>query len=222
MKYQPWLKHLPVIAGGLFILIVAIMAFVFRDYFAKPTESKKQVQQISVVRPPPPPPPPPPKPEIKPPEVKEEVKTEEPEPEPEPEPEAAPDAEPPGDQLGVDSDGSAGGDGFGLVGKKGGAGLIGGGGGGGNAIIWYGQHVARELTSELSSALKDRPRQSKYSAVVLVWISPDGNISKVELAHSSGTPEIDEALRAAISRIQGRFKPPPERMPQPLKVRIRS
>lgn len=221
MKNKPWLKYLPLIGGGLLVLIVAIIVYVFRDAFEKPAQSKKQVQQVSVVRPPPPPPPPPPKPEIKPPEVKEEEKI--PEPEPEPEPEAPePEAEaPPGDQLGVDSDGSAGGDGFGLVGKKGGAGLV-GGGGGGNAIIWYGQHVAKELTSELGSSLRDRARNSKYSAVVLVWISPDGNISKVELANSSGTPEIDEALRAAISRIHGRFKPPPERMPQPLKVRIRS
>ncbi len=220
MKNKPWLKYLPLIGGGLLVLLVAILVFVFRESFEKPAQSKKQVQQISVVRPLPPPPPPP-KPEIKPPEVKEEEKIPEPEPAPEPEtpePEAEP---PPGDQLGVDANGAAGSDGFGLVGKKGGAGLI-GGGGGGNAIIWYGQHVAKELTSELDSALKDRARHSKYSAVVLVWISPDGNISKVELANSSGTPEIDVALREAISKVHGRFKPPPERMPQPLKVRIRS
>ncbi|HAZ42809.1 MAG TPA: TonB-dependent receptor, partial [Methylococcaceae bacterium] len=35
---------------------------------------------------------------------------------------------PPGENLGVDADGAAGGDSFGLVGKKGGSGFLGGGG----------------------------------------------------------------------------------------------
>jgi protein TonB len=211
-------KHIPVAIGVLVVLLVAIVAFVFRDAFEKPVQGKKQIQQIAVIQAPPPPPPPPPPPEMKPPEVKEE-KIEQPEPEPEPpEPQAA--EPPPGEDLGVDSDGSAGADGFGLVGKKGGSGLI--GGGGGNALIFYGQHVQRELTDELHQNLKDKARNSKYTAVLHIWISPNGDISKVELANSSGTAEIDEALRAAVSRIHGRLKPPPERMPQPLKIRIRS
>ncbi|NBT46112.1 MAG: TonB family protein, partial [Gammaproteobacteria bacterium] len=157
-----------------------------------------------------------PPPDMKQPEIKEEKM---PEPEPEPEPEAA-DEPPPGEDLGVDSDGAAGSDGFGLVGKKGGAGLL--GGGGGNAFIFYGQHVQRELVNELQNSLKDKARNSRYTAVLHVWIAPNGDISKVELANSSGTSEIDEALHKAISQIRGRFKPPPERLPQPLKIRIKS
>jgi protein TonB len=222
MKHKRLLKYLPALGGLGVIILVAILVYVFRELFDKPAQSKKQVQQISVVQPPTPPPPPP-KPEIKPPEVKEE-KMPDPETEPEPEPEAPePDQEPaeaPGDQLGVDAEGGAGSDGFGLVGKKGGSGLI--GGGGGNAIIWYGQHVQRELTDELHKTLRDRARQTKYTAVLHVWIKPDGNIDRVELVNSSGTAEIDEALKLAISQVRGRFKPPPERMPQPLKIRIRS
>jgi protein TonB len=222
MKHKRLLKYLPALGGLGVIILVAILVYVFRELFDKPAQSKKQVQQISVVQPPTPPPPPP-KPEIKPPEVKEE-KMPDPETEPEPEPEAPePDQEPaeaPGDQLGVDAEGGAGSDGFGLVGKKGGSGLI--GGGGGNAIIWYGQHVQRELTDELHKTLRDRARQTKYTAVLHVWIRSDGNIDRVELVNSSGTAEIDEALKLAISQVRGRFKPPPERMPQPLKIRIRS
>lgn len=227
MNKHPFLKNLPMIIGVAIIIIAAILAYVFREYFQKPTESKKQVQKITVVQPPPqPPPPPPPKPEIKPPEVKEEkLPDPEPEPEPtpetpEPEPEAA-DA-PAGEELGVDAEGGSGGDGFGLVGKKGGKGLIGGGGGGGNAFIWYGQHVQKELLSELDKTLKDRAREVKYSAVVHIWIDPNGDISRVELANSSGTAEVDNALRKAISEVKGHLKPPPDRMPQPLKIRIRS
>ena len=210
-----------------------MLVYVFRDFFEKPVQTKKQVQQISVVKPPDTPPPPPPKPEIKPPEVKEE-KIPEPEPEAKPdEPEPEPEAPPAGEDLGVDAEGGAGGDSFGLVGKKGGTGLvgsgtgdgkakIGGGGGGGNAILWYAQHVQRELASELDTALKDRARQTSYTAVLQVWISPNGDIERVELVNSSGTAVIDDALKAALSQIRGRFKPPPERMPQPLKIRIRS
>lgn len=221
MKHRRLIKYLPLIAGAVLVLLVALLVYVFRDIFEKPASSKKQVQQVTVVQPPKPPPPPLPKPEIKPPEVKEE-KLPEPEPEPEPEtPEPEPAEEPPpGDDLGVDAEGGAGGDSFGLVGKKGGSGLI--GGGGGNAIIWYGQHVQRELTDELHQKLRDRARQARYTAVIQVWIKADGNIDRVELVNSSGTAEIDEALKQAISQIRGRFKPPPERMPQPLKIRIRS
>jgi protein TonB len=242
MKRTALLKRLPLIIGITLILLIAVLVFVFREFFEKPVQTKKQVQQISVVKPPDqPPPPPPPKPEIKPPEVKEE-KIPEPEPEakpdePEPEPEPEAEAPPAGEDLGVDAEGGAGGDSFGLVGKKGGAGLIGsgsgkgtgdgkstigGGGGGGNAILWYAQHVQRELASELDTALKDRARQTSYTAVLQVWISPNGDIERVELVNSSGTAVIDDALKAALSQIRGRFKPPPERMPQPLKIRIRS
>jgi protein TonB len=216
-RKKRWLKYLPAGIGGVLVLFIAGGLYLVRDMFEKPVQTKKQVQQISVVQPPPPPPPPP---EVKPPEpeVKEETKIEEPEPEPEPEPQA--EEPPPGNQLGVDSDGGAGGDAFGLVGKKGGQGLL--GGGGGNAIIWYGQHVQREISDELQRKLKDKARHSRYSAVLHLWIGPDGRVSRVELANSSGTAEIDEALKAALAGIHDRFKPPPERMPQPVKIRIRS
>ena len=55
-----------------------------------------------------------------------------------------------------------------------------------------------------------------------VWIAANGDISKVELQNSSGESEIDEALKLAMGNIKGRLKPPPERLPQPLKIRIKS
>jgi protein TonB len=218
MNKKRYFKYLPVAVGVVLAVLVAVGLYQLRDLFQKPVQSKKQVQQISMVQPPPPPPPPP---EQKPPEpeVKEE-KIEEAEPEPEPEPEQQAEEPPPGDQLGVDAAGGAGSDAFGLVGKKGGHGLL--GGGGGNTIIWYGQHVQKVLVDELQRSLKDKARNSKYSAVIHLWIGPNGGVSRVELANSSGTAEIDEALKAALAGIRGSFKPPPERLPQPLKIRIRS
>lgn len=95
-------------------------------------------------------------------------------------------------------------------------------GGGGNAILWYGQQLQREISDELQQRLKDKARTSRYSAVLHIWIGPDGSVTRVDLANSSGIAEVDEALKAALSGIRGRFKPPPEHMPQPVKIRIRS
>lgn len=225
MKRFHWKRYLPQFIGVTLIAVTALMVFLFRDIFEKPVEAKKQVQQIKVVQAPPPPPPPPPQ-VVKPPEVKEEKLEpleKEPEPEPEPEPAEAPVSE----QLGVDAEGSGAGDSFGLQGKKGGKDITqikgsGGNGGGGNAFIFYGQHVQRELVAELQNKLKDKARTTHYTAVVHVWIAANGDISKVELQNSSGEAEIDDALKIAMSNIKGRLKPPPERLPQPLKIRIKS
>lgn len=214
MTTKTWKRYIPHLIGGGALLLTLILVFLFRDLFEKPLQTKKQVQQVMVMAAPPPPPPPPPAPPVeKPPEPKEEPMEE---PEPEPEPAEEP---PPGENLGVDADGAAGGDSFGLVGKKGGSGFL---GGGGNAIIFYGQHVQRELVTELQRTLKDKARNSRYTAVVHLWISASGDITRVEVENSSGNAEIDEALRAAISQMRGRLKPPPERFPQPLKIRIKS
>ncbi|MBS1212186.1 MAG: TonB-dependent receptor, partial [Proteobacteria bacterium] len=140
-KKHLFIRYLPVAVGIVLVIAIGIGVYLLQDLFEKPVQTKKQIQQITVIQPPPPPPPPP---EQKPPEPEPEPeKIEEPEPEPEPEqPEA--NEEPPGEDLGVDADGGAGSDAFGLVGKKGGRGLI--GGGGGNAMIWYGQQLQREIS----------------------------------------------------------------------------
>jgi len=220
-----WKRYLPHMIAVAMISVTALMVFLFKDIFEKPIETKKQVQQLKVVQAPPPPPPPPQQ-IVKPPEVKEEkIESLEQEPEPAPEPEPA--EAPISDQLGVDAEGSGAGDSFGLQGKKGGRDITqikstGGNGGGGNAFIFYGQHVQRELVDELQHTLKDKARTTRYTAILLVWIAANGDISKVELHSSSGEADIDEALKVALSNIKGRFKPPPERLPQPLKIRIKS
>lgn len=79
---------------------------------------KRQVQRITLVKPPPPE-----KIKEKPPEpeIKKEEKIVEPEPKevPEETEDSAKDEPPPGDDLGLDSDGTGGSDGFGLAAKKG-------------------------------------------------------------------------------------------------------
>ena len=216
MSYKRYMRYLPVAIGVGLILVVMLVVYVFRDAFQKPVSTKKQVQQITVLQPPPPPPPPPPEQKPPEPEIKEE-KIEQPE-EPEPEPEQA-EEPPPGDNLGVDGEGGAGSDSFGLVGKKGGHGLI---GGGGNAIVYYGQQIQRQLADALQRSLNDKVKSQKFSAIASVWIAADGRVTRAELSGSSGQVDVDDALKSALSGMRLTLKAPPENMPQPLKIRIRS
>lgn len=216
MSYKRYMRYLPVAIGVGLVLVVMLVVYVFRDAFQKPVSTKKQVQQITVLQPPPPPPPPPPEQKPPEPEIKEE-KIEQPE-EPEPEPEQA-EEPPPGDNLGIDGEGGAGSDSFGLVGKKGGHGLI---GGGGNAIVYYGQQIQRQLADALQRNLSDKARSQKFSAIASVWIAADGRVTRAELSGSSGQADVDDALKSALAGMRLTLKAPPENMPQPLKIRIRS
>lgn len=181
---------------------------------------KPSIQTISVLRPPPPPPPP--KPEEKPPEPevkKEEVKL----PDPEPEPQQASDEPPPGEQLGVDAEGGAGTDGFGLVGRPGGRDIttIGGGPSGSDRARYsmFANLVQSHLQEELSK--RERLRQANYRAVVNVWFSASGSVDRVEVVNGSGNSDIDNAIRTALSGTSVAESPPPD-MPQPVKIRLTS
>jgi protein TonB len=220
-KYKRWLRNLPLLIGLVLTVLIAVAIYFLQDRFQKPAQVKKQVQQITMIQPPPPPPPPPP--EQKPPEPEPEPeKIQEPEPEkaPEPTPEQA--DEPAGEELGVDAEGGAGSDGFGLVGKKGGRGLL--GGTGGSAILWYGGQIKRGLEDELQRVLADSPaRKAAYTVQLSVWVNSDGSVNRAELAGSSGKPDVDQAIRAALPGLRFSVsKAPPENMPQPLKVRVTS
>lgn len=220
-KYRRWLRNLPLMIGIVLALLIAIGIYFLQGMFQKTAQPKKQMQQITMIQPPPPPPPPPP--EQKPPEPEPEPEKM-PEPEPEKEPEPAPEAaeEPAGEELGVDAEGGAGADGFGLVGKKGGHGLL--GGSPGSTVLWYGGQVKAGLEDELQRLLADTPaRKSAYSVLLDVWVDADGGISRAELAGASGKPEVDGALRTALQALRFSLpKPPPENMPQPLKIRVTS
>lgn len=217
-RYQRWLRNLPVLAGIVLILLIVFAIYLLQDTFKKPSHPKKQVQQITMIQPPPPPPPPPP-----------EQKAPEPEPEPQklPEPEAEPEQkpeeaeEPPGEELGVDADGTAGSDGFGLLGRKSGRGLL--GGNGGNAIRWYGGQIKKGLEEALQNLLDESVRNASYTLYLKVWVNDDGSVNRAELAQGSGNPAVDGGIRTALSKLSFSLpKPPPETMPQPVKIHLTS
>jgi periplasmic protein TonB len=202
-------RHLPLI-----VLLLAVsslgagaVALVRGILNSAPGQPKKLIQEIHVVRPPPPPPdlpPPPPPPEEK--------LIPEPEKQPDPTPSNDP---PPGEQLGLDTQGGAGGDAFGLLGRKGGRDLL---ASGGSAFAWYAGLLKNEIIQQLEN--EKQARSGEYSVVVRVWVRDDGSIDRVRIVQSSGNRERDRAIENALSRITRVSQAPPADMPQPISLRI--
>ena len=207
-------RLLPLLTIAFTFLTVSTMGLLWlKDQLNEPVaQVKPAVQIVNIVRPPPPPPeidePPPP------PEVEEEVEL----PEPEPLPELAdmPDEAPPGEQLGLDADGVAGADGFGLVANKGGRSLI--GGGGGSSHRFYAQQVQNQLSNLLSET--DEVRKQKYSVDVKLWLDDEGDIRNVILNGSTGDTELDRLLTETLRSASTSAGEPPQDMPQPIRLRI--
>jgi len=219
-KNYAWLRRLPVLLGIAFSLLIVLGVWFLKDNFHKPPQTKKVVQQITMIQPPPPPPPPP---EIKPPEpeIKEE-KIEEPIPDKEPEPAPEEANEPPAAELGLDANGTAGSDGFGLAARKGGRSIL--GGTPGSSILWYGGQIKRQVEDNLQNLLTDTAAmKTGYSVIVNVWVGPDERITRGELAAGSGKADVDQAIRAALPKLRASIgKAPPDNMPQPVKIRLTS
>ncbi|MGZ8137454.1 MAG: energy transducer TonB family protein [Methylococcaceae bacterium] len=210
--------YIPTIIGG---IILAVMVWFIVDFISqmedKPAKKERKIQPITLLKPPPPPPPPP-KVE-KPPEAQPEAeKLEE---EPEPEPEELPDVadEPPPGDLGLDAEGAAGSDGFGLVGRKGGRGLL-GGGEGGNPYAWYGNIIKNDILDIVAD--KEELRRKGYTAIIKVWVEADGSVKRFELTRGSNDSEIDELLQRLLGRFKKVNEPPPPGLEQPIKLKITS
>jgi protein TonB len=196
------------IGAGTVVAIALIVALIHSFLANAGTPRKPVIHQIALLKPPPPIPKPeekPPEPEVK----KEELKL------PEPEPEAPKDSQnepPPGQDLGVDSAGGAGTDGFGLVGRKGGRDLLAGGG--------YSAVIQRQLQDEL--AKNKKLKREGYRAVVTLWFSRDGRIQRFELTGSTGKSSTDDMIKLSLSEMPPLNPPPPEDYPQPIRVRVTS
>jgi len=214
-KKKHFRVYIPRIIGGLlaalaiFYVVKVIVGFINE----KPARSEKKIQPITLMKPPPPPPPPPKVEKPPEPEIKEKIP--EPEPEPEPMPETPPD-EAPARDLGLDAEGTAGSDGFGLAARKGGNGLF----GGGNPFAYYGGLVKNDILNLLNN--HDELRRKGYTAIVKVWLKADGAIERIELTKGSNDAEIDEILSRSLDKLKKVAEPPPPGMQQPIKLKISS
>jgi periplasmic protein TonB len=192
------------------VLIGGFVWFVRTMMGAKSTKSERQVQIVQVIRPPPPPPPPPPDQPPPPPE-----KTEEPLPKDQPEP--PPDQEPPpAAPLGVDADGSAGSDAFGLAARHGGSDLV---GGNGSAVFaWYTNRVKDAILDKLSTDM--RIHAKKFSVSLRLWVGSDGSIKRVKLSSTTGNSTLDQTIESDLGSLARLSEGPPVDMPQPITVEI--
>lgn len=201
-------RSVPLLVGGAIVAAVVIgLVLMIRGMGDKPQGPKRQTAQVvQIVRPPPPPPeqPPPPPPE---------EKIEEPLPQDQPEPEQAPEAA--AEQLGLDADGAAGADGFGLAARRGGRDLVGSGTG---AFVWYTTMLKDAILDSLSE--DERIRKGSYQVTVRVWLASDGRVERIRLAGSSGSRELDGAIEQALGRVARVREAPPLEMPQPVTLRI--
>jgi periplasmic protein TonB len=203
--------------GGAFVLYsivgIALIAgfvwFVHTMMASKISKPDRLVQNVQIIRPPPPPPPPdqPPPP---PPEKTEEQLPKD-EPQPTPDQQQAPDQ-----PLGLDADGSAGSDAFGLAARAGGGDLI--GGNGTAPFAWY--------TNRISDAIKDRLAQApcsknaKGSLTVHVIMEADGRVREIKLATTTGDSKVDACIDTALVSITRMSDPVPPGMPEQVNLKI--
>lgn len=179
---------------------------------------KKRAQRVTLVSAPKPPPP---RPVEKPPELtvaRQEVEVAA--------PAAQADAAPQDSALGVDADGEGAGDGFGLVGKRGGQDIVtlgddAGGAGEAQRVAFglYAALVRQRLEGELAG--NRRLTQGDHASVVDVWIDARGRLERMDISRSSGNAEVDRALRDAFAAMPV-LPEPPVGMPLPLRMRITS
>jgi protein TonB len=209
-SHSRWLRFAPAVAGVLVTATAGGAAVYFMAQFmdTPAPQPKKIIQQVKLIRPPPPPPQieRPPEPE----QLKEEVKL----PESEPTPETPSDQPPPGD-LGLDATGVAGGDGFGLVARRGGRDLL---ASGGNRFAWYGDRIKQDLISFLAEHRDIRSRA--YSVNVRLWLDGAGAVTRVSLTSSTGDETLDRELETLLGRMERVAEAPPADLPQPVQVRI--
>jgi protein TonB len=184
---------------------------------AGPGAEKPRVQQVSVIRQPPPPPPKPPERPPEPPKLREEVPIDAPQPTPQAQPQPAAEA-PAAGPLGVDATGSGGGDAFGLAGRPGGRDLLQGGGGGGAYYTGLLQRHFFEALSRNRSILRD-----EFRVVVRIWLGDDGRVTRAEIVAGSGDAQVDAQIQATLMDITPlRDVPPPSMRPMQLRLSNRS
>jgi TonB family protein len=211
------------IASGAFVAVILLISVygVVKLVMTDDSENrKKRAQMVTLLRVPPPPPPKvekPPEPEMK---KKEEVI----QPEKKQAADESKDDKPAGKNLGVDAEGGAGGDAFGLVGNKGGRSLL--GGGSGELMRQYAGYlkvVQEELRKRVQQIMEQNGGipKGKLQTTVKIQLDSRGAVVDFKILASSGEPKMDQAVKDALGA-SSISQPPPEGMPRRMSIRISS
>ena len=204
-------RFLSRIAGALVgvVLIVGFALFVQAMMSSKSTKPDRKVQFVQIIRPPPPPPPPDQPPPPPPEKAEEQLQKDEPQPQPDEQPAQAP-------SLGVDAEGSAGGDAFGLAARHGGSDLI--GGTGTAPFAWYTNRVRDAIQERLSSA--PCTKSAKGSLSLRVMLEADGRVRQIKLSTTTGDKKVDDCIETALASITRMSDPVPPGMPEQINVKV--
>jgi len=198
------------IAGAVFglLLVVGFVWFVRTMMAGKISKPNRQVQVVQIIRPPPPPPdqPPPPPPE----------KTEVPLPKDKPEPTPDEQQPPPEQPLGIDAQGTAGSDAFGLAARSGGSDLI--GGTGTAPFAWYTNRIRDVVQERLAAA--PCTHAAKGSLSIHVFVEADGRVKQIKLATTTGDQKLDRCVDAALTSITRMNDPAPPGLPEQITMQI--
>ena len=134
----------------------------------------------------------------------------------------------PSGPLGMNATGEGPADVFGLVGRPGGNPLIGSGNGngdgdgsgpgGGTRWGWY----AGQVQATIRDALQKNPhtRKAAFQVEVRIWPDITGRVARVDLAGSTGHPDVDAAIKEEILTGLQLQEPPPADMPLPIVMRL--
>lgn len=218
------------VSGFVVVALLGACAFMVSLMMSEDGPKRKnQISTVNLLKPPPPPvvkeKPPEPEPEIKKKQEIKEIVDAGPQ-KSHPDEQQKNDDKPPGKQLGLDAEGTAGSDGFGLVGNKGGSALI-GGGGGGNSLFqkfgWYNQMLQDELHRRVRKKLDENGGipKTKLQTIVQITLDSTGRIKEYHIISSSGDRKMDSAVEEAL-KVTTIAQPPPEGMPKGMKIRITS
>lgn len=225
--YQNWL--VPGIIGIVFLAGIGFLVKVMLT-----DDGPRRKEQISVVTLLKPPPPEvkekPPEPEV-PKEVPKEVTiAETPQTAQDQPQDQSQDNTPAGSDLGVDGEGGAGSDGFGLVGKKGGRAITLGGGGGGmnrlNLLAKFGRYVQKvqeEIRTQVNRQLEQDGGipKGKYQTLIKITLNRNGSVVAYKITNSSGQQKIDKAVKEVLVSMR-LSELPPEDMPKTMNIKIAS
>jgi len=228
-NFRNWL-----IPGIVILVLLSGILFLVKIFMAPDSGHRKNPVAVTLLKPPPPPeqkekPPEPEPPKEQP---KENIATPN-EAQQQNQPDQSDDSPPPGADLGVDAEGGAGGDGFGLVGKKGGRALTLGGGGGGSGgsnrlslltkFSWYTSKIQDEIKQQMRKRLDQNGGvpKGKYQVTVHIVLDPQGAVLNYKIVASSGNDRIDEAVKLSLPGMRV-SQPPPEGMPRSMTVRVSS
>lgn len=213
-------KSIWLVSGGIALVILCFAAFVVKLLVTDDGQRRqRRIQMVTLTKPPPPPKmkeePPPPE------QKKEEVVQEIQETPQEQMDDSADNEPPPGKDLGLDADGVAGSDAFGLKAKKGGRALIGSGDGSGNRYGWYTRIVRHEIEKKVNEILRENGGvpEGDHETLVAVELNPVGRIIDFTILDSSGSQGVRHAVEQAL-QVAAFDEPPPHGMPKKMRFRI--